>query len=199
MVTAADRSAYVRALSLLGELTHADVDEGLAIVQPLVYAPRTWLLRGGEQATRAAVVVHGLVRELFVLTDGTERTKAFVHEGGITGSLADLLSGGPSRGQIVAEEPTRVLSFAYADFLALAARRPRWEAIRIAALERLLAAKAEREHELLGLDAAARYARFGDRYPGLEARVASRHLASYLGITPEHLSRLRRRRKLATR
>jgi CRP-like cAMP-binding protein len=199
MVTAADRRVYVGALASFGELTRADVEEGLAIVQPLSYAPRTWLLRAGERATRASVVVHGLVRELFVLADGTERTKAFVHEGGITGSLADLLAGGPSRGCIVAEEPTRVLSFEYADFLALASRRPRWEAIRVKVLERLLAAKAEREHELLGLDAAARYERFGERHPGLETRIAARHLASYLGITPEHLSRLRRRRRLATR
>jgi len=130
VVTASDRGAYVRALSSFGELTRADVEEGLAIAQPLSYAPRTWLLRAGERATRASIVVHGLVRELFVLSDGTERTKAFVHEGGITGSLADLLSGGPSRGCIVAEEPTRVLSFEYGDFLALASRRPRWEAIR---------------------------------------------------------------------
>ena len=61
----------------------------------------------------------------------------------------------------------------------------------------MLLDKAEREYELLGLDAAARYALFAERFPGLEARVAARHVASYLGITGVHLSRLRRRRRAA--
>jgi CRP-like cAMP-binding protein len=49
------------------------------------------------------------------------------------------------------------------------------------------------------MDAATRYDRFATRYPGLEARVAARHIASYLGITPVHLSRLRRRRRSSQR
>jgi CRP-like cAMP-binding protein len=63
----------------------------------------------------------------------------------------------------------------------------------------MFCAKAEREYELLGMDAEERYATFARRYPGLEARVAARHVASYLGITPVHLSRLRRLRRARTR
>jgi CRP-like cAMP-binding protein len=59
--------------------------------------------------------------------------------------------------------------------------------------ERLYLLKSEREYELLALDAEQRYRAFQARYPGLEARVTQRHVASYLGITPEHLSRLRAR------
>lgn len=55
----------------------------------------------------------------------------------------------------------------------------------------------EREFELLGLDAEARYRCFLERYPGLEASVSQRSVASYLGGTPEHLSRLRARMGLA--
>jgi CRP-like cAMP-binding protein len=76
----------------------------------------------------------------------------------------------------------------------LARQYPAWRTFGTRVLERLLVTKAEREYELLGLDAEERYRAFSERYPGLEARVAGKHIASYLGITPVHLSRLRRRR-----
>lgn len=153
------------------------------------------LLRAGQRAELAAVVVEGLLREHFVMPDGVERTKAFLGEGELSGSMADLLSGAPSRAYIVAEEPCRLLVVPYAKLAELFERDPAWDRFARAAMRALLLRKAEREYELLGLDAPARYRVFVQRYPGLEGRVAAMHVASYLGITPVHLSRLRRARR----
>ncbi len=49
----------------------------------------------------------------------------------------------------------------------------------------------QRESELLLDDAATRYLKFLAEYPGLVHRVKQYHIASYLGITPESLSRIR--------
>ena len=155
-----------------------------------------FLLRAGEPATHGGMVARGLLRELYVLKDGPERTKAFIQEGEPTGSLADLLRGGASRAWIVAEEPTRVVLLPFAANMELA-RFASWRAYQLQLLQLMFLAKAEREYELLGLDAEARYEAFRVRYPGLEARVAARHVATYLGITAVHLSRLRRRRRQA--
>ena len=76
---------------------------------------------------------------------------------------------------------------------------PAWRDFNERVMQVLYLQKAEREFELLGLDAEARYAAFAARFPGLEARVAARHVASYLGITPVHLSRLRKRRRAGQR
>ena len=46
----------------------------------------------------------------------------------------------------------------------------------------------------LYLSAAEKYMQFTEKYPGLENRVAQKDIASYLGITPEFLSMLRRKR-----
>ena len=45
---------------------------------------------------------------------------------------------------------------------------------------------------VLALDAEARYLGFRDRFAAIESQIALRTVASYIGITPEHLSRLRR-------
>ena len=51
--------------------------------------------------------------------------------------------------------------------------------------------KVERECELLALDAAQRYRATLDRWPRLEVIHSQKDMASYIGITPVHLSRLR--------
>ena len=58
---------------------------------------------------------------------------------------------------------------------------------------RYLLGVASREYELLALDAEARYLRFRERYASIEGAIALKQVASYVGVTPEHLSRLRRR------
>jgi CRP-like cAMP-binding protein len=190
-----DARIFARAIRALSPLDDAELAAAFALMRPRELLRGAYLLRAGEQAREVAIVVTGLVREHFVMPDGTERTKAFVLSGQPTGSLADLLSGAPSRAYIVAEEPTRLLCATFEHSLALAERSKGWRNYGVQLMQRILLAKAEREYELLGLDARMRYELFTARYPGLEARVSARQVASYLGITPVHLSRLRRRRR----
>ncbi len=153
------------------------------------------LLRAGEPATQVAFVAQGLLREYFGWSSGVERTKAFIEEDRISGSLADLIAEGPSSANIVAEEPTRALCIPFVRLRELAADWDDWDRFGRRATEALLLRKADRERELLGMDAEARYLRFEQLHPQLAGRVAAKHIASYLGITPVHLSRLRRRRR----
>jgi len=194
-LTTQDAELYARAMRRVSPLSDDDIRAGLALARVRELGRGEHLLRGGDAARDVAVVVPGLWREHFLLADGSERTKAFVLEGELSGSLADLLSDSPARAYIVAEEPSRLLVVDFTESTALAAKNPAWGQLRARATEALLRVKAEREYELLGLDAEARYGAFRRRYPGLEARVAAKHVASYLGITPVHLSRLRRRRR----
>lgn len=161
-------------------------------------------LQVGDPAIDCGLIHDGLVRESFLFADGTERTRAFGGPGDFAGSLSDLLRGGAARCAVVACAPTTVLTVPWSAIEAAVATSPAWRALLATVTERLYLAKAEREYELLGLDAAARYARFRDRFGHLDGVIAQRHVASYLGITPEHLSRLRaklgvqRRRTIAS-
>ena len=157
------------------------------------------LLRAGEAAEWVALVVEGVLREYFLLPDGTERTKSFVAEGQFSGSLVDLLSEAPSRASIVAETPVHALLIQHRELRALGEQHATWQRFGLVVKEQVLARKAEREYELLALDAEARYAAFAQLFPGIEGRVAAKHIATYLGITPVHLSRLRRRRVMRAR
>ncbi|MCP4271690.1 MAG: Crp/Fnr family transcriptional regulator, partial [Gammaproteobacteria bacterium] len=68
-----------------------------------------------------------------------------------------------------------------------------WEKLGRLLAEQLYIKKETREAEFLLDDAETRYLNFQTNYPGLEDRLTQYHVASYLGITPVMLSRIRRR------
>jgi len=191
--SAAERAFVAAALRQVAPLADADLAPAMAEARVRTVSRGVALLRGGERATHTFVVLDGVLREYWLLADGTERTKSFSIEGELIGSLSDLNSRRPSRTSIDALTPARVVEIDFARLVAIAAERDAWLRFFQAMLLRLYLAKSEREWELLALDAAGRYGRFRERFPGIETRVPQRVVASYLGITPVHLSRLRSR------
>lgn len=194
-LSALDIGLVARSVGGLGVLQDDKFHRLLAVASHRRVNRGEQLLRAGQPASQIGIVLEGLLREFFLTPCGIERTKSFVPAGHMTGSLPDLVSGEPSRTFIVAEETSRVLLMGYEALRGLVAHSPSIKDLYVRALERVLLEKAEREYELLALDAGARYSCFARRSPGLEARVSARHVASYLGITSVHLSRLRRRRR----
>jgi CRP-like cAMP-binding protein len=151
------------------------------------------MIREGGDPDRSGIVISGVVREYYVLPDGTERTRGFALEGDSFGSASDALSRRPSRVFVRAEAPTRAVLFPWSLLERLARTSLEWERLLARLIERLYLRKSVREYELLALDAMARYQSMLAQHPRLEEAVAQQHIASYLGITPVHLSRLRRR------
>jgi CRP-like cAMP-binding protein len=193
-LTASDRAGLQTALARLGLTEAGAVEEGVSLFRARRLERGEYLLRGHEHATLVGVLLSGLLREHFITEKGVERTKSFVTALQFTGSLADLLSGKPSRAYIRAEETSRIVVAPYAQLRGLELRWPSWLAAARRSMEHLLLDKADREYQFMCLDAEARYAAFLARYPHLETSVAAGHIASYLAITPVHLSRLRARR-----
>jgi len=194
-----DKAALQSALRRLGLSEQSSIEAAFPLFHARRLARGEYLLRAGEQATLVGVLVSGLLREHFVTDRGTERTKGFVTALKLTGSFADVLSGRPSRAFIIAEQRTRVVLAPYAEIRKLEAASPSWAAAVRRSIELLLLDKAEREYQFMCLDAEARYAAFVAEYPQLHASLAASHIASYLAITPVHLSRLRARRARARR
>jgi CRP-like cAMP-binding protein len=192
-----DELALRSALRRVGLSEEAAIRAALPWFGVRVLGRGEYLLRADEMASLAGVLVSGLLREHFVTERGIERTKSFVMGLQFTGSLADLLSGEPSRAFIVAEETSRLVLAPYTELRRLEQAWPSWAAAARRSLEHLLLDKATREYEFMCFDAERRYASFLARYPHLEAKVAASHIASYLAITPVHLSRLRARRARA--
>ena len=187
-------SELMHQLVRLGPLTPAATAAFEAILVPKTFQQDDWLLRGGDRARMCFFINRGLVRELYVGAAGREHTRAFLAEGGFTGSLVDLISQKPAITWIQALEPTETLAFSYDEFTQLCGQHPSLQFVARRFVEELYVRKVTREHELLAMSARQRYEQWRLVGRALDARIRRRDLASYLGVTPEHLSRLSSRR-----
>jgi CRP-like cAMP-binding protein len=192
-LTDPDRATFRAMLRRIGTLADDDFAAVEAHARVRRLARGELFLRPGDHAVECGTILSGLIREYFLLADGREVTRGFAGPGDNVGSLSDLLLGAPAHSSVVAEADARVVIIPWRRFRAIADQRPAWAQVIAGITERLYLAKAAREYELLALDAEARYLRFRAQYAALEPTISLRQVASYVGITPEHLSRLRRR------
>ena len=146
----------------------------------------------GADAHDVLFVRRGLLRFYYPAADGRQSNKAFVGEGEFAGALAAAALDVPLAYGIEALEPTDYLSAPYADLVALMDRDPAFERLGRRLAETILARKERTARALRLQTAAERYADLVDHRPDLVQRVPLYHLASYLGVTDVHLSRVRR-------
>jgi len=154
--------------------------------------PGDFLLRSGQKATHLAFILRGVLRELFITDDGKEFNKAFVTANSITGSMMDILSGCESKASIQALSQTQLMVAVYDDCVSFSHKHLCIERFLMQFTQQLFMKKAQREYELMCMDATQRYVKLITEQPQIEQIVPQYHIASYLGITPVSLSRIRR-------
>lgn len=148
------------------------------------------LLRAGEHALTILFVLHGLLREYYLDSHGRESTRRFCQAHEFSGSLADLLAGGPSAVSIEMLQAGEIIEVDWAALDALSAQHPSLMKLLRRIAEDLYVRKTRREFEMLTLPAAERYRRFALENPKLDAQLPRHLVASYLGVTAVHLSRV---------
>jgi len=142
-----------------------------------------------------AVITSGLLRIYYVTPAGKETTKTFREPGELIGPFAEILRRSPARTYTQALEPSEVLLAPHAAFVELAERDLAWAHVLRRVAESNYLEKDDREYDLLYLSAEQRYLKLCETRPTWVRKVRQYQLASYLGITPVALSRIRRRLK----
>lgn len=155
-------------------------------------AAQEHLILPGATTHEVLFVARGLLRFYYPSDDGKESNKAFVAEGEFAGALAAANLGLPLLYGVEALEPSVVLATPYADFVTLMDDHPVFERLGRKLAELILTRKELRTRSLLMQSARDRYLDFVEQRPDLVQRVPLYHIASLLGITDVHLSRIRR-------
>ena len=130
-------------------------------------------------------------------SEGKVHVVGFAPEDWWLSDTGPYLGGAPSTLFIDAVEASDVMVTDHASHQRMVDEIPSLAAAYQIGLQRLAAARDKRIISSLTASAQDRYLEFADRYPTLIRRVPLRMLASYLGMTPETLSRVRK--KLSTR
>lgn len=158
----------------------------------------TYFVREGETPKKLAFVISGLFRYLYINNKGQEFTKGIITEHNFISSYSAMITGTPSHFFIEALENAEVLEVPYYQLTALLETDCFWVRFLLKNIEKGFMIKEKRERELLLLDAETRYANFLKEFPGLEKRIKQTIIASYLGIQPESLSRIRKKYPVLT-
>jgi CRP-like cAMP-binding protein len=152
-----------------------------------------YLVHAGGRTRDVAFVCTGLLRIFYTRRDGREFNKAFVRPPDFVAALESLLTDEPSRLSIQCLEPSVLYVADYSVLRSFYDQSMYWQRFGRLFVEALYVKKARREAALLMDSASDRYARFRHEHADIEGRLADYHVASYLGITPEALSRLKKK------
>lgn len=152
----------------------------------------TYLLRAGEVSHYAFFVESGLLQSFSLDEKGGEHILQFAPENWIISDRASQYFNKPSDFYIKVIEHSTVV-FIQPEFMEKASLWSNAFACFLEnSLQRNIYYQQKRINSLLAMTAKERYLSFMDMYPGLLLRVPQWMIASYLGITPESLSRVRR-------
>ncbi len=147
----------------------------------------------GEWQPYVYVVSKGIFKLTYLSENGQEWIKSFIGEAGFFACPNVLISGLKTDFFVTAIEDSQIEQVDYALLKSLAETYPEWQKAIRGLLESHIVRKEQRERELLTMTPDARYLSFLQHYPEVAARIQLRDLAHYLGVTPEALSRIRKR------
>lgn len=169
------------------------IDEFLSIGRIKSIDAMDYFIRAGEVPDKIAFVGSGLFRYVYINEKGDEFTKGIIMENFFISSYSAMILGKPSYFSIEALEDSQILEVSWKDLTQLLDNDIFWVKFLLKFIEKGFIIKEKRERDLLLLDAETRYKNFLSEFPGMEQRVKQGIIASYLGIKPETLSRIRRK------
>ncbi|WKN46189.1 Crp/Fnr family transcriptional regulator [Tunicatimonas pelagia] len=154
-------------------------------------AKNSYFLEPGQLVSEIGFVQTGVLR-LFYLQDGKEINNHFFLENDYAVSYLDFLKQRASRYYIQALEDCELLTFSARALQHAYDQSKNWERFGRLISESVYATATNRFESFLFLSAKERYLQMLDDYPRFIQRIPLYHLASYLGIERESLSRIRK-------
>lgn len=151
-----------------------------------------YFAEAGRVAQEIGFLVHGVLRVCYFGKDGREFTKYFLEENNFVVDLHSYQHRLPSTEYVQAVTDARLLVFSARAWQALGRSLPDWATTETRLITQALLNKVSRLSPLVQQDAATRYREFLEKFPGLANRIPLAYLASYIGVTPQSLSRIRK-------
>jgi CRP-like cAMP-binding protein len=179
-------------IDALVTMTDEEFDAGTKFFIPKKLRKRQYILQADDVCQWLVFVTRGCLRQYALDDQGRERIVRFGIEGWWMTDLASLQGHSPAPTNIDALEDSELLLIGDASLDELTGKVTAWDRYFREILEREYKAALGRISEFVGSSAEERYVRFLETYPDLFQRVPLHQIASYLGITPQTLSRIRR-------
>ncbi|MDR3696785.1 Crp/Fnr family transcriptional regulator [Mucilaginibacter sp.] len=154
---------------------------------------KQYLLQAGDVCKAIAFVEKGAMREYSVDESGAEHILQFALEGWLISDLYSFMTGEPATYNIDALEDCDLVLLTKSAQGELLKKVPKFETYTTAQITGAYLAMQKRVNAMISLTPGQRYLYFINLYPNIARRVPQHMIASYLGLSPETLSRIRKR------
>lgn len=150
------------------------------------------LFKGDNVCKQLFFIVDGVLRIMMVNDKGNEVTHYFLKENQFCTILNSFVNEVPAKESIQAACDTTVMTVSHTRLMALYQQIPYLKSLIDDITHKALLEKIQVRNAYLGQDSTARYKLFMERQADIALRIPLNDIASYLGITPQSLSRIRK-------
>lgn len=173
-------------------LSAEDINSVLLKAEIKVFQKEELFIKEGDTRREIAFVVKGIMR-LYKLKKGIEYTCMIRDENKVVGNIESILLGVPSTRYIAALEETTLAIINYDTLSQTLGKNEKLNDTRIRILEQNLAMAIRKIDDYIIYTPEERYIKLLEDQPDIQQRVPQKYIASFLGITPVSLSRIRKR------
>ena len=173
-------------------LTNEDREAITAFFTPKKLRKRQYLLQEGDVCKHLTFITQGLLRTYNVDEKGQEHMSVFGWEGWWLSDFNSFLSGEPAVFNIDAIEDSELLLISHADYEALTIAVPIMDRYFRILYQKSIVTKERRLMSSITHTAEEKYVQLAELNPKMIERVPQNLIASYLGIAPETLSRIKK-------
>jgi len=190
-----DRGPLVKIEAFVRRFVQPDEAEWKAfadILQEKRIRKKHMLLEAGQVCTSIGFLNQGVIRE-YVFDKGKESTVDFIIENHFVVDLQSFIMGVPSGQYLEALTDADLIMFRKDALNTLYDKYKIWERFGRLIIEQVFCSVEEKRKKIIATTHEDQYRNFALAHPEVVQRVPQYYIASYLGVSPEHLSRIRKR------
>jgi len=173
-------------------LTDKEIEELISLFAERKIKRRGFILHQDDVCRHFTFVVSGCLKMYAIDPAGKEYNLEFAAENEWVSDLSSFYSEKPAGVYIEAIEPSVILQITRQDLIYLYSNYPKFNSTFRIIIERKYIQLQNRVLQNISATAEERYSYFLDQFPQLASRLPNTQIASYLGITSEFLSKIRK-------
>lgn len=178
-------------LSSFNLLSSAEIAAAIQHCEARILREKDYFTRENNSCREIAFIVSGIFRSYYTAESGKDITYCFRFPGNFLASYTAFITGRPASENLQALSPSELLVFPKDLLDQLSASSHNWTRLLKTIAEQEYMELEQRFFQLQRDTAAQRYSNLMHHHPDYIMQIPLQHLASYLGITQRHLSRIR--------
>ena len=176
-------------------LKETDIQQLLTIAKYRMLKNREVFIQAGQNSKKVFFILSGMTRAYFINQKGEEKNIFLRQEHTMSGAPDSLFQNKPTKYTFESILETKLLIFSFEKIQQLGEQFPNINKVHLAALHENIQTLLFRVESLIDKLPEERYEELLERSPQFFQTVFNKHIANYLGITPNSLSRIIKRKK----